>query len=81
MNKTYSIMDTQHNLAQVLREVAAGYEVGITRRKKMVARIVPAESDDQVQFPEFASRARQAWGKSWSGISSDRLLDEARGER
>ena len=36
--KTFSIMETQHNLALVLREVAAGHEVGITRHKKLVAR-------------------------------------------
>jgi len=32
--KTFSIMEVQHNFSRVLREVAAGHDVGITRRKK-----------------------------------------------
>lgn len=79
--KTYSIMESQHNLAQVLREVEAGYEVGITRRKKLVARVVPPEEDDRVEFPDFAARARRVWGEAWQGRSSDELVDEGRGER
>jgi antitoxin (DNA-binding transcriptional repressor) of toxin-antitoxin stability system len=31
--KLVSIMEAQHNLARVLREVEAGHVVGITRRK------------------------------------------------
>lgn len=79
--KTYSIMESQHNLARVVREVEAGYEVRITRRKKLVARLVPPEEDDRVEFPDFAARARRVWGERWHGSSSDALLDEGRGER
>ena len=79
--KTYSIMASQHNLAQVVREVEAGYEVGITRRKKLVARLLPPEEDDQVEFPDFAERARKIWGDAWQGRSSQELVDESRGER
>ena len=74
-------MDTQHNLARVLREVDQGYTVGITRRKRLVARIVPAQADDQIVFPDFVQRARQVWGDAWRGASSSKLLDEARGDR
>jgi antitoxin (DNA-binding transcriptional repressor) of toxin-antitoxin stability system len=34
-------METQHNLSKVLREAEAGQEVQITRRKKVVARLLP----------------------------------------
>ncbi len=79
--KTYSIMESQHNLAQVVREVEAGYEVGITRRKTLVARMLPPEEDDHVEFPDFAARARAIWGETWQGRSSQELVDEGRGER
>jgi prevent-host-death family protein len=79
--KTYSIMESQHNLAQVVREVEAGYEVEITRRKKRVARMVPPEEDDRVEFPDFAARAGGIWGQGWRGRSSNELVDEQRGER
>ncbi len=74
-------MDSQHNLSRVLREVEAGYEVGITRRRKLVARILPPEEDHLVSFPDFAKRAREVWGPRWKGTSSSNLLDESRGNR
>lgn len=80
MKETYSIMQSQHNLSQVLREVAAGYEVNITRHKKSVARIVPSEESDRVEFPDFAERSLRIWGGPWTGASSDELLDESRGK-
>lgn len=79
--KSYSIMATQHNLAQVVREVEAGYEVDITRRKKPVARLLPAEEDDEVQLPDFAARAHAIWGDAWQGRGTQALVDEGRGER
>lgn len=79
--KTYSIMQSQHNLARILREVEGGQAVGITRRKKLIAHIVPVGRDEEVDFPDFGSRARRLWGDDWGGSSTDELLDEARGER
>jgi antitoxin (DNA-binding transcriptional repressor) of toxin-antitoxin stability system len=79
--KTYSIMESQHNLAQVVRDVEAGYDVGITRRKKLVARLLPPEEDERVALPDFAARARDVWGHTWRGLSSEQLVDESRGER
>jgi len=71
--KTYSIMESQHNLAQVVREVEAGYEVGITRRKTLVARMLPPKRtttsssptslDEPVQsgVPRGKVAARKNW--------------------
>jgi antitoxin (DNA-binding transcriptional repressor) of toxin-antitoxin stability system len=79
--KTFTIMETQHNLAKVLREIEAGREVQITRRRKVVARLLPPESPPEVQFPAFVARARGIWGENWKGLTSDELLDESRGSR
>ena len=81
MVKTFSIMETQHNLARVLREVEAGHEVIITRRRKPVARMLPPKSGRSVRMPDFAQRAREIWGHSAPGQPSELLLDESRGER
>jgi antitoxin (DNA-binding transcriptional repressor) of toxin-antitoxin stability system len=79
--KTFSVMEVQHHLSRVLREVEAGHEVGITRRKRLVARLLPPEREPPVEFPDFAARAREVWGDEWPGSSSDELLDETRGSR
>lgn len=72
-------METQHHLSRVLEVVEAGQSVGITRRKLLVAKIVPMQA--KVELPDFMSRAHRVWGKSWQGVPSDKLLDEARGGR
>jgi antitoxin (DNA-binding transcriptional repressor) of toxin-antitoxin stability system len=79
--KLVSIMEAQHNLARVLREVEAGNVVGITRRKKLVARLMPPEKEAPVGFPDFEGRAREIWGEEWTGSGTDELLDETRGDR
>jgi antitoxin (DNA-binding transcriptional repressor) of toxin-antitoxin stability system len=79
--KQFSIMETQHHLSRVLREVAAGHEVQITRRKQVVARILPPVEPAAIEFPDFAARARGVWGGETPGSSSTELLDESRGER
>ncbi len=79
--KTYSIIETQYNLSRVLKEVEAGNVVGITRSKKLVARLFPPLDPEEAQFPDFAARASEVWGKRWTGTSSDARLDETRGDR
>lgn len=79
--KLFSVMETQHNLARVLREIEAGHEVGITRRRKLVARMLPPAEPPPVELPAFADRARKVWGKTWRGRGSGELLDESRGSR
>ena len=74
-------MQSQHNLAQVIRDVEAGYEVSITRRRKPVARVVAPEEDDRVSLPDFGARAGAIWGDTWRGAGSDELLHDSRGER
>ncbi len=80
-SKRYSIMETQHNLARVVRDVETGYEVEITRRKRPVARLVPVDAEEPIDFPDFTGRAQCIWKGQWSGLSSNELVDEGRGER
>lgn len=79
--KRYSIMETQHNLARVVRDVEAGYEVEITRRRRPVARLVRVDVQEPVDFPDFTVRAAAIWAGGWAGASSGELVDEGRGER
>jgi antitoxin (DNA-binding transcriptional repressor) of toxin-antitoxin stability system len=76
--RTFSIMEVQHNLSKVLSVVDTGQSVGITRRKHLVARIVPAR-EAVVAWPNFTDRAAKIWGGPWQGVPSQSLLDESRG--
>ncbi len=79
--KTFSVMEAQHNLAVLLREVEAGRELTITRRRKPVARLSPVPAHEPVVFPDFAARARETWRGPWRGASALELVEETRGER
>ncbi len=78
--KSMSIMEAQHNLARWIREVEAGQELVITRRKKAVVRLVPLK-EEPVVFPDFKKRARLTWKGTRGKTSSDDLLSESRGDR
>lgn len=77
--KTVSIMHAQHNLAAILHEVESGKELAITRRKKIVARLLPPVDSGSVEFPDFAARAGEIWKKGWNGKGTSELVDESRG--
>lgn len=79
--KTVSIMDAQHNLAKLVREVEAGRGLLITRRKKVVAQLTAPGREGAATFPDFKARAKATWGKGWRGAGSDELLREGRGDR
>lgn len=76
--KSFSIMQAQHNLSAVLAYVERGQTVAITRRKALVAKIVPVQPN-VIEFPDFHSRAKEVWGSRMAG--TDDLLDESRGSR
>lgn len=82
--KSVTIRDVQHNLAQVLRDVAVGEEVEILRRKIPVARIVPIPASPVpevgVSWDGHQARMASVWGdKSVANMES--VLADLRGER
>jgi prevent-host-death family protein len=79
--KSFSVMEAQHNLAALLREVEAGRELTITRRRKPVARLSPVPAGEPVVFPDFTARAGKTWRGSWRGASAQELVNESRGEQ
>jgi len=79
--KTVSIMQAQHNLSKVLRELQPGDRVAITRHKKIVAEVTSPVKSETVEFPDFNKRAQKTWGKAWEGTSTDALIRETRGEQ
>ncbi len=81
MRKT-TIREVQHNLSQVLRWVEDGEEVEVTRRDRVVAKIVPAGHVSKTpRWPDFAKRAEAIWGKRPRGKPASEILIEDRKER
>lgn len=79
--KSISIMEAQHNLSAWLRVVETGEELAITRRKVVVARLVPPTTPLPLVFPDFQARAEARWGKAWKGSGTTDLVRDSRGDR
>jgi prevent-host-death family protein len=59
--KSATVREVQHNLAALLRQVQGGQEIAVTRRGKVVARIVPAQ----------AAATSRRWGRRrWTSSTS-----------
>jgi antitoxin (DNA-binding transcriptional repressor) of toxin-antitoxin stability system len=78
--KTASVMQAQHNLAALLREIERGQTLVITNRRRPVARLSPVRAA-KVDFPDFKARAARTWSGPWRGASSTELLEQSRGSR
>jgi prevent-host-death family protein len=82
--ETATVREIQHNLASILRRVEAGAEVLIQRRRKPVARLVPAEGHGE-QAADWSTHAaelaRVFGGRTVSGMPMEQVVSAARGDR
>jgi len=81
--KTATVRQVQHALASVLAEVQKGQEIAVTRRGKVVARIVPARATQgHLRWPDSEARMdRLLSGATVKGTAPSDLVRELRGER
>lgn len=76
--KKASVREIQHHFSDVLRHIEEGEEVYITKRNKIVAKIVP-QSDTQngpAEYPDFVGRAKNICGDSRRKALSDTIIEE-----
>lgn len=78
--RTATIREAQHNLPKILRSVSRGEVVEITRRNRVVARLVPASPHPAAGLPDFVARARAIWGTGPAGKATSEIVIEARAE-
>src|SRR2546427_5387786 len=79
--RTATIREAQHDLPSILRAVSRGEVVEITRRNRVVARLVPAAPRPAGGLPDFVARARAIWGRRPGGKPTSEIVIEARAER
>jgi prevent-host-death family protein len=76
-----TVREAQHNLPRILRAVDTGEIVEITRRNRVVARLVPASPRPTQGLPDFVARAQEIWGKARAAKPTSELVIESRAER
>jgi len=71
-----SVAEVQHNLNSVLKFVEQGEKVLLTRRNKVVAKIVPVYEMENDDWPSFYERAEEMFGEIKGTDTSQIILDD-----
>jgi prevent-host-death family protein len=81
--KTVTVREAQHGLSALLERVRKGQELVITKRGRVVAKLVPAEARrGQLMWPDFEARMKRMFPKgSPSGKRLSEIVSEGRGAR
>jgi prevent-host-death family protein len=80
--QTVSMRELQQNLKAVVARVERGDTVELTRRRRVVARLVPAaEARPVPPWPDLEARARAIFGDRILSPGASELLIQERNER
>jgi prevent-host-death family protein len=71
-----SVAEVQHNFNSVLKFVEQGEKVLLTRRNKVIAKIVPVYDIENDDWPSFYERAEEMFGEIESKNPSQIILDD-----
>ena len=72
--KKASIRDLRYRFSKVEDLLRNGEEIHITKRKRVVARLLPPEPPKPVEMPDFLARQRKMFGKKRLKISGAEQL-------
>jgi antitoxin (DNA-binding transcriptional repressor) of toxin-antitoxin stability system len=79
--KTATVREMRHDFGRVLSWIEEGEQVEITKRKRVVARLVPVKAQPRkVEWPDFAARRRKLFPNGVKGKPVSEIIDEGRGE-
>jgi antitoxin (DNA-binding transcriptional repressor) of toxin-antitoxin stability system len=76
-----SVRDLRYRFPEVEALLQEGEEIQITKRKRVVARLVPERPAGGSRRPDFAARLAKIYGKKRLAVSGARLIRAERDER
>jgi prevent-host-death family protein len=80
--RAVSVRELQQNLRQVLARVERGQVIEVTRHRRRVARLSPADEAAPVDpWPDLDARAARVFGRRTIAPGASELLLGARGDR
>jgi antitoxin (DNA-binding transcriptional repressor) of toxin-antitoxin stability system len=62
--KKATIRDLRYRFSKVEDMLSEGQEIHITKRKRIVARLLPAQADSAPQRPDFLARLKKLYKKT-----------------
>lgn len=76
--KRASVRDLRYRFSEVERLLREGQKIEITRRKRVIARLVPAPSPAPRHLPDFLARLRTIYGNKTLKLSGAKLIAQER---
>ena len=75
--KTASIRDLRYHFPKIEKMLAQGQEIQITKRKKVIGKLVPAAVSPPVK-PDFRARLKEIWGDRVMKVSGAEIIARER---
>lgn len=72
--KTASIRDLRHGFKKIERLLHQGEEIQITKRRRVIARLIPENAKAEKEMPDFLARLRAIYGDKVLAVSGAELL-------
>jgi antitoxin (DNA-binding transcriptional repressor) of toxin-antitoxin stability system len=72
--KKASVRDLRYGFKKIERLLHQGEEVQITKRRRVIARLVPDRAEAPRQLPDFLARLRTIYGDKVLAISGAELV-------
>ena len=73
-----SIRDLRYSFKKIERLLYQGEEIQITKRRRVIARLIPEGVRDAAQMPDFLARMRSTYGDRLLKVSGAELVAEDR---
>jgi prevent-host-death family protein len=79
--KTATVRDIRHDFGRILSWVEEGQQVEITKRRRIVARMVPVKPRSvKMEWPDFEARLKNTFPSGVKGKPVSEVISEERGE-
>jgi antitoxin (DNA-binding transcriptional repressor) of toxin-antitoxin stability system len=76
--KKASVRDLRYGFKKIERLLRQGEEVQITKRRRVIARLVPETSEERIEMPDFLARLRKIYGDKVLAVSGAELISADR---
>ncbi len=73
-----SLRDLRYEFKKIERLLRQGEEIQITKRRRVIARLVPENTRSSAELPDFQARMRAIYGDKVLAVSGADLIREDR---
>jgi antitoxin (DNA-binding transcriptional repressor) of toxin-antitoxin stability system len=74
-----SVRDLRYNFARIEEQLRSGEEIEITKRRRVIARLLPERPAAAKSVPDFAKMLHDIYGDKVNRVSGAELVAEQRG--